>query len=371
MVESNYDILGVPYGASKKQIREAFRKLALKHHTDRGGDPEQFKKIKQAFEDLKDGIKYPMSEKRRLESSRFYHGDSEEEQRKKNLLLSKDIADEVRLAQDWAGALNRAGATGTRLFGSKELGMMEMEVRANGALAIKGKFWAGNLSYDDPITMWGSITNPYFSEKEEHKTRIKISKGKFSIIDPIKNGFELESGAKIIVEEGDIIVGNVTGKIENVPDPKGRVGMFITKEHWSELRAPKGKIVAGNLQNTVKLEADEILVGKLEDNVKIKGRKISVLGKKVTYDVVIELMKGGVIRFFDQGSGFDISDDAKLYLENGKMFRLDALKVSKFIGYGGEEISYEQLDNWGVKQEHQKGKHKSSKFGGFRKALGK
>ena len=37
MVESNYDILGVASGASKTQIRIAFRELALKHHSDRGG----------------------------------------------------------------------------------------------------------------------------------------------------------------------------------------------------------------------------------------------------------------------------------------------------------------------------------------------
>ena len=57
MAESNYDILGVPSGASKTQIRIAFRELALKHHSDRGGHDEYFIKIKQAFEDLKTGKK--------------------------------------------------------------------------------------------------------------------------------------------------------------------------------------------------------------------------------------------------------------------------------------------------------------------------
>ena len=55
MRENNYDILGVPSGASKTQIRIAFRELALKHHSDRGGHDEYFIKIKQAFEDLKSG----------------------------------------------------------------------------------------------------------------------------------------------------------------------------------------------------------------------------------------------------------------------------------------------------------------------------
>ncbi|MEK6961685.1 MAG: DnaJ domain-containing protein, partial [Thermoproteota archaeon] len=55
MVESNYDILGVSDDASQKEIRAAFRKLALEHHSDRGGDDEKFKRIKLAFEDLKQG----------------------------------------------------------------------------------------------------------------------------------------------------------------------------------------------------------------------------------------------------------------------------------------------------------------------------
>ena len=43
MVQSNYEILGVRDGASKTEIRDAFRKLALEHHSDRGGDDEKFK----------------------------------------------------------------------------------------------------------------------------------------------------------------------------------------------------------------------------------------------------------------------------------------------------------------------------------------
>jgi len=47
-MESNYDILGIKQGASEKEIRNAFRKLVLDHHSDRGGDEEKVKKIIQA-----------------------------------------------------------------------------------------------------------------------------------------------------------------------------------------------------------------------------------------------------------------------------------------------------------------------------------
>ena len=59
MVESNYDILGIVEGITEKEIRDAFRRLALQFHSDRGGENEQFIKIKQAYDDLKIGKKYP------------------------------------------------------------------------------------------------------------------------------------------------------------------------------------------------------------------------------------------------------------------------------------------------------------------------
>ena len=51
-----------------------------------------------------------------------------------------------------------------------------------------------------------------------------------------------------------------------------------------------------------------------------------------------------MIRFYDKGSGFDISDDAILKLENGKEFFLDDLKTRKLIGFGGRDMTYEFLD---------------------------
>jgi len=51
---SPYEALGIAKGASDDEIKKAYRKLAIKTHPDKGGDPEQFKKIQGAYDILSD-----------------------------------------------------------------------------------------------------------------------------------------------------------------------------------------------------------------------------------------------------------------------------------------------------------------------------
>lgn len=49
-----YEILGVPKDAQPNVIKKAYRKLAMTHHPDKGGDEEAFKEIQTAFAVLSD-----------------------------------------------------------------------------------------------------------------------------------------------------------------------------------------------------------------------------------------------------------------------------------------------------------------------------
>ncbi|MES2668512.1 MAG: DnaJ C-terminal domain-containing protein [Patescibacteria group bacterium] len=54
MAKNYYDILGVEKKATQEEVKKAFRKLAQKHHPDKGGDEATFKEITEAYSTLSD-----------------------------------------------------------------------------------------------------------------------------------------------------------------------------------------------------------------------------------------------------------------------------------------------------------------------------
>nr|QFG73707.1 MAG: DnaJ C terminal domain protein [Megaviridae environmental sample] len=52
-----YDLLNVEKNADQAEIKKAYRKMAIRHHPDKGGDPEKFKEIAEAYSVLSDDNK--------------------------------------------------------------------------------------------------------------------------------------------------------------------------------------------------------------------------------------------------------------------------------------------------------------------------
>jgi len=60
-----YNILGVDASASEDQIRQAYKRLAMQHHPDRGGDAARFQEVQEAYSTLTDAGKRAQWEQQR------------------------------------------------------------------------------------------------------------------------------------------------------------------------------------------------------------------------------------------------------------------------------------------------------------------
>jgi DnaJ-class molecular chaperone len=52
-----YAVLGLDRNATPEDVKKAYKKMAIQHHPDKGGDENKFKEISEAYEVLSDGEK--------------------------------------------------------------------------------------------------------------------------------------------------------------------------------------------------------------------------------------------------------------------------------------------------------------------------
>lgn len=363
MPPSNFEILGIGEDATPAQIREAFRRLALEHHSDRGGQDERFKVIKQAYEDLKHGKKYSAQDA--PPSTGIRPGETEADAKRRNAQLALRTAEQMAAAAEWISALEKGGSQGTRVFGVPEAGQLEIERNRAGTVILKGRYMAGSISCSGPVHMRGSVTSPSWTEPSTIRAG-----GDFRMANPVANRYTIDNGARVISETGDIVAGNVSGRKLRVPDPQGRVGISTVRELRTELKAPAGKVIVENAVGTVHLQADTVILLNAEDDVRITGKHIMVYGGRITYDVEFHLAEGGTIRFFEESSVQGISDDAVIRLAGGRSVRLYDVKTKKIsdvdgtaapgrtmVG-GGFVITYEMLDCLGGRKRGLLGRFK-------------
>ena len=72
-----YDVLGVATNASDAEIKKEYRKLALKHHPDKGGNEKTFQMINEAYSCLSDAelrSKYDREDQQNAEEEFNWHG---------------------------------------------------------------------------------------------------------------------------------------------------------------------------------------------------------------------------------------------------------------------------------------------------------
>ena len=70
----HYHTLGLRRRASQKQIKKAYRDLAKQHHPDKGGDPEKFAAVAEAYEVLGDDVKRRRYDNERIGAQHGFPG---------------------------------------------------------------------------------------------------------------------------------------------------------------------------------------------------------------------------------------------------------------------------------------------------------
>jgi len=136
-----YKTLDVEKDASDAEIKKAYRKLAVKHHPDKGGDPEKFKEITRAYEVLSDSdkrAKYDRFGEEGLENDgggdagdifeAFFGGGGRRGGGAKKRQKTKDVVQnlKVTLEQMYAGATKKMAIT--RQVIDKKKGVSECRI---------------------------------------------------------------------------------------------------------------------------------------------------------------------------------------------------------------------------------------------------
>lgn len=70
MATDPYHVLGVPRDASPQELQDAYRRLVMLHHPDRGGSAERFLEIQAAYAAVRDRPSPESVEKRMAEMER-------------------------------------------------------------------------------------------------------------------------------------------------------------------------------------------------------------------------------------------------------------------------------------------------------------
>lgn len=71
LAPSHYDLLGVTQSANADELKKAYKKAALRHHPDKGGDAEVFKNVAVAYDILSDDVKRMAYDRGLLINDRF------------------------------------------------------------------------------------------------------------------------------------------------------------------------------------------------------------------------------------------------------------------------------------------------------------
>lgn len=134
-MKNYYNALGVSETASDSEIKTAFRKLAAKHHPDKGGDETKFKEINEAYDTLKN------AEKRQEYDTMRRYGANNRGSGEGFNFSTNDIFDESIFQDFFSGfGFNPQGRGSTRVY--KNTPRNNQSINISISLSIKEVYYA-------------------------------------------------------------------------------------------------------------------------------------------------------------------------------------------------------------------------------------
>lgn len=179
--ESAYKVLGLNEGASLEEIKSAYRRLAMKHHPDRGGDADEFKKVQAAYDYLNAIGDHVELRKRPQPSASFNTADFQEVFDLMKQYLRTAVLEIPEVS--WYDAINGTAAVkkgvppgGTYLIGDKICRVKKINLKPG--LTFKNQYLSsddlfvgdiigGVVLTEEQMTAgcWISIDDPFESQK--------------------------------------------------------------------------------------------------------------------------------------------------------------------------------------------------------------
>ena len=263
-----YKVLGVNENSSDDEIKKAYRKLSLKHHPDRGGNAEEFKKINEAYSTLGDVEKRQMYKMRRRNPFQNFGGQE------------SDLDPLFKMF--FGGGIQ--GMPG--MPGMPGMGMPHVQIFRNGramnmnalqkpvpiiktiTISLTQSF--SGFTYPLQIERWIIINNEKRLEKE--KMYVKINKG---------------------IDSGEIIIIRNKGNVIN-ETLKGDIKLFIKVENKSDFKREGLNL---KLKKTISLK--ESLTGFKFDIKHINGKSYTInndSGNIIPSNYIKEIDNLGMLR---------------------------------------------------------------------------
>jgi len=211
-----YKVLGVNENSSDDEIKKSYRKLSLKHHPDRGGNANEFKKINEAYQTLGDPKKRQMYKMNRGNPFAGFNGREPDMDPIFKMFFGGGIP-----GMGMPGMPGMPGMSGMPGMGHAQVFVNGRPINMNSlqkptpiiktiTISLAQSF--SGMTYPLQIERWIMINNMKKMEKE--KIYVKIKKG---------------------VDSGEIIIIRNKGNVIN-ETLKGDIKLFIKVENKSNFK---------------------------------------------------------------------------------------------------------------------------------------